>query len=344
MKYTLMSALAAISTVRAQWHHSTYDAPHHADQHHGYPHHAEQHHGYGHYPEDIHYAHEAEAYHLAHGQHDYHHPTDWAHDIIGKITGDDPHDQYHPRHHFDNESNEPSYYHNIDEYDYASRHAAETGDDRVIPSGYTHTDDWYAHGQFFGHDSLHGDHYVARQLNGIANGDDFDGYEVKKYADPEWAKIKGELQQKEWFEKTDPAFRMKKEQYDMYEDWAEMRYKADPKYQAAKYNAELADCDAEFSRYQDPAFVKAYNDYRYYKDYDLDKDWSGQWLAVKYAKEKAEQDAEDAKEASQPCAGYIADIKAAKDAAMTAYFNTPALQEVRKTIEDAEKKEDDLEK
>jgi hypothetical protein len=90
----------------------------------------------------------------------------------------------------------PSYYHNIDEYDYASRHAGESHDDRKIPSAYTHTDDWYAHGQFFGHDSVHGDHYVASQLNGIANGDDSDdGYEVKKYGDPEWAKIKGELQQ-----------------------------------------------------------------------------------------------------------------------------------------------------
>ena len=111
----------------------------------------------------------------------------------------------------------------------------------------------------------------------------------------------------------------------MYKDWAEMRYKADMKYRTAKYNYELADCDAEYSKYQDPAFIKANNDYRYYKDFGLDKDWSPQWLQVKYAKSKAEHEAEEKKKTTAPCSTYLTDINAAKDAAMTAYFNTPEL-------------------
>lgn len=37
-------------------------------------------------------------------------------------------------------------------------------------------------------------------------------------------------------------------------------------------------------------------------------------------------------------------MKAAKDAAMTAYFSTPELQMIRKQIEEAEQKEEELEK
>lgn len=34
--------------------------------------------------------------------------------------------------------------------------------------------------------------------------------------------------------------------------YAEMRYKSDPKYAQAKYQYEAADCEADYSKYQDP--------------------------------------------------------------------------------------------
>ena len=42
---------------------------------------------------------------------------------------------------------------------------------------------------------------------------------------------------------------MKKSQYKMTKEWAEMRYKADPKYRTAHYQYEMADCDASYSKY-----------------------------------------------------------------------------------------------
>ena len=67
---------------------------------------------------------------------------------------------------------------------------------------------------------------------------------------------------------------MKKQQYEMSKAYAEMMYKANPKYSQAKYQYETADCEADYSKYQDPKWQKANSDYRYYKDFDLDKEWN----------------------------------------------------------------------
>ena len=91
-------------------------------------------------------------------------------------------------------------------------------------------------------------------------------------------------------------FEMKKEQYKMSKEWAAMRYKSDPKYRQAHYQYELADCDADYSKYQDPAWQKANSDYRYYKDFGLDKEYNPTWLQVKFAMTKANKDVKIAKQ------------------------------------------------
>ena len=41
---------------------------------------------------------------------------------------------------------------------------------------------------------------------------------------------------------------------------------------------ELADCDADYSKYQDAEWIKANNEYRYFKDFGFDSEWNPQWI------------------------------------------------------------------
>ena len=75
---------------------------------------------------------------------------------------------------------------------------------------------------------------------------------MKKYADPEWSRLKAEEKSLEWKQAQDPVFQMRKDQYEMSKAYAEMRYKSDPKYSQAKYAYEAADCEADFSKFHDP--------------------------------------------------------------------------------------------
>ena len=166
---------------------------------------------------------------------------------------------------------------------------------------------------------------------------------MKKYADPEWARLNAEKQAKEWKEESDPLFQMRKEQYEMSKAYAEMMYKSNPKYSQAKFNYETADCEADFSKFQDPKWQKASADYRYYTDFDLDYDWSPKWRQIKKTYEQVEKELQQAKEQTSPCSQYVADMKAAKEEAMSTYFSTEELKMIRKQNEEAEQKEEELE-
>ena len=79
-------------------------------------------------------------------------------------------------------------------------------------------------------------------------------FQLSKYQDAEWAKLKQEEQTLDLKEDMDPTFRMQKQRYELTKAYAEMMYEADPKWQQAKYQLEIGDCEAEFSKYSDPKF------------------------------------------------------------------------------------------
>lgn len=74
-----------------------------------------------------------------------------------------------------------------------------------------------------------------------------------------------------------------------------MMYEADPKWQQAKYQFEIGDCEAEFSRYSDPAFLQKHTTYRSFKDFGLDQDWNPQYIKAELEYDIAEDEAKKAK-------------------------------------------------
>ena len=85
-----------------------------------------------------------------------------------------------------------------------------------------------------------------------------------------------------------------------------MVYKANPQWFQAHQQYKLADCEADFSKYTDPRWKKAYQDYTYYKNFGLDQPWNNQWIQIKLAYDKIDKEVELAKEQTQPCATYKA--------------------------------------
>ena len=82
------------------------------------------------------------------------------------------------------------------------------------------------------HDEPHWSGYHQNQVAPVPAPVNF---QFSKFQDPEWAKMKADLQGLDLKEDMDPTFRMQKQRYEYTKAFAEMMYEADPKWQQAKY-------------------------------------------------------------------------------------------------------------